>query len=43
MGALWTAGGRIVDVGHGPEGGPGGRRVGDKVREQWLKLCGQEG
>ena len=43
MGALWTAGGRIVDVGHGPEGGPGGRRVGDEAREQWLKLCGQGG
>lgn len=43
LGALLTEGGRIVDVVQGPEGGPGGRRVGDEVREQRLKLCGQGG
>ena len=43
VGALWTEGGRIVDVVQGPDGGPGGRRVGDEAREQWLKLCGQGG
>ena len=40
VGALWTEGGRIVDVGEGPEGG---RSVGDEVGVQWLKLCGQGG